>query len=91
MKQDFVREVIAVVRRHSELSGVAAEKIERELRLRYAGEKVSVTRQAPIDADFINSQIRERKSVRLIAVENGLSRSTIYRILERESLKKRNR
>lgn len=91
MKQDFVREVIGIVQRNSELSGSAVEKIEREIRLRFAGEKVSIARRAPIDAAFIDSQIRERKSVRVIAAENGVSRSTIYRVLERESLKKRQR
>lgn len=70
------------------LSPKSVESFEVELRKRFGGRAVTIERRAPVTIEQIDAALRERKSVRTIASEAGISRSTIYRMISSKSLKR---
>ena len=91
MKSDFVQEFMALARETGRIDDRAAREIEAKLRAEHGGRTVRIAERAPVTAEFVDAQLRERKSVRVIAGEVNLSRATIYRIIGANSFKKRAR
>ena len=60
-----------------------APLIERELRRRFGSKSVRIEPRPPVTIDRINACLRAGCTVREIARETGVSRSTIYRHLGR--------
>ena len=89
MKPDFVTEFVALARESASIDDRTAREIEAKLRAQHGGRTVRIAERAPVTAEFVDAQLRERKSVRRIAGEVGLSRATIYRIIGANSFKKR--
>ena len=89
MKSDFVAEFVALARDTAGLDDRAAQQIEARLRSDYGGQTVRIAERPPVTMEFIDTRLRERKSVREIACEAGMSRATIYRILGAKSFKRR--
>lgn len=78
MKVDFVAEFVALARQ------VPAEALETELRARFGGQQVRiepVPPRQPVQIDDIDARLRQRMPVRVIAADLGVSRATIYRML----------
>lgn len=82
---DFVAEFVALVREHAPGVDAAAEmSIETAIRSRFGGREVRIDRQAPAARPTmgdIDDRLRQRKPVTAIAAELGVSRATIYRML----------
>lgn len=91
MKRDFVTELIGVVSEVAALDASAQQRIEQTIRCRFGGQRASICASRPTGQDQLLAQINqglsERKSVRQIAPELGIGRSTIYRMLGRKSPK----
>lgn len=87
-RTDFTCEIVGLMREVCGVDTVSASRVESELRKRYGGRAVHIERQPVVTIDEVNSALRERKPVRLIAAETGLSRSTIYRMLGLHGLKR---
>ncbi len=88
MRNDFVTEFVALARDAGGIDDTAARAIEARLRHDYGGQKVHIAERAPVTPEFIDARLRERKSVREIAGEVGMSRATIYRLLGAKSFKR---
>lgn len=88
-REDFACQVVGLMREFAEVDADCAAKVESELRRRYAGKQVTVERRAPLTQDDIDFALRRRMSVKDIAQQNGVSRSTIYRMIGSKSLKRR--
>lgn len=87
-RTDFVSEVTGLMREVGGIDPASAAKVEVELRRRYGGKMIQIERRPIVTLDDVNSALRQKKPVRLIAAETGLSRSTIYRMLGSKSLKR---
>ena len=78
MKVDFVTEFVALARK------VPAEALESEIRARFGGRQVRIDpappRQMPSVSD-IDARLVQKMPVTHIAADLGVSRSTIYRLL----------
>lgn len=85
---DFACEIVGLMREVGGVDPAAACKVEIELRRRYGGKVLQIERRPVVTIDDVNSALRQRKPVRVIAAETGLSRSTIYRMLGTKSLKR---
>lgn len=90
-KMDFVREVVAIARETTGLDSKALAKLEDQIRCQFAGETVRIAPRPPVTYEDIDAGLRQRKSVRVMSSEFGISRSTIYRMLESKSLKAKSR
>ena len=90
MKQrDDAPELIGLVNEIVGLQGADARRLDAALRARYGGEAVRIAERPPVTLGEIDAGLRERKPVRVIAEEVGLSRATIYRMLgNRKNLSK---
>lgn len=89
MKIDFVAQVVALARETAQIDERAAREIEARLRSEHGGRTVRIAERAPLTPEFIDSRLRERKSVREIANESSVSRATVYRMLKINSFKRR--
>lgn len=87
MKPDFVAEFVALARDTAGIDARAAQQIEARLRSDYGGQTVRIAERPPVTPEFIDARLRERKSVREIAGEVGMSRATIYRMLNQPKSK----
>lgn len=81
MKPDFAAEFVALAREVADVSPDAGARLEAELRARYAGSQVRIAERPPLTLDAIDGLLRQRKPVRAVAVELGVSRATIYRMI----------
>ena len=86
-KPDFAAEFVALAREVAEIDASASVRIEAELRRRYGGEQVRIAERAPLTLSVIDGLLRERKPVRQVANELGVSRATIYRHIGRKNIK----
>jgi DNA invertase Pin-like site-specific DNA recombinase len=59
----------------------ASARVEAALRRELGGQQVRIAERPPITVEAINAGLRERKPVRVIAAELGVSRATLYRHL----------
>lgn len=88
-KPDFVRELLSVVAREAPICDTVTKRIEQEIRQRYGGQEIKVRSRPPIDMTVIDAGLRQRKSVKEIAAEQGVDRSTIYRHLSKNCRRSR--
>lgn len=91
MKIDIVTQFVTLARETAGLDERVAREIDARIRAEHGGRTVKIAERAPITPEFVDQRLRERKTVRMIAGEVGLSRATIYRILGNKSFKKRDR
>lgn len=89
MRSDFVLEVVALARETAGLDDRTAREMEARLRHAHGGRTVKIAERAPVTLAYIDAQLRERKTVRMIAGDAGVSRATIYRIIGAKGFKKR--
>lgn len=79
-RDDFVADLMGLVRLAG-LEADAADRLEVQIRARWADQAVRIRAVRPVTLDDINAALRQRKPVREIADELGMSRATIYRRL----------
>lgn len=91
MKVDIVTQFVALARETAGLDDSVAREIDARIRAEHGGRTVRIAERAPVTPEFVDQRLRERKTVRMIAGEVGLSRATIYRMLGSNSFKKRGR
>lgn len=87
---DVVTRIIELVRERTQVDPVQLQRIEREARLLMAGERhrISERPRRIITIEQVDERLRRRMSVRKVAAELGVERSTIYRLLRRHRLRK---
>lgn len=81
---DFVAQVAALAAEVAGADPARLPRLERELRRRFGSMCVWIPAQPPeppISLERVNAGLRAGRSVREIAGETGVSRSTIYRLL----------
>ncbi len=81
---DVVARIIQLVRERTTADDAELRRIERDARLMMAGERHRITenpRNAISLAD-VDERLRRRMSVRQVASDLGVTRSTIYRVLK---------
>jgi IS30 family transposase len=81
---DVVARIVQLVRERIPADDAVLRKIERDARLMMAGERHRITenpRDAITFAD-VDQRLRRRMSVRQVAADLGVARSTIYRVLK---------
>lgn len=81
MRRDYASEIVGLVSEVASLEPAVAARIDAELRQRFAGTELRIAERPPLTLEQIDAGLRERKSVREIAGERGVSRATIYRML----------
>lgn len=91
MKADIVAQFVALARETAGLDDRVAREIDARIRAEHGGRTVRIAERAPVTAEFVDARLRERKTVRMIAGEVGVSRTTIYRLIGSNSFKKRAR
>lgn len=79
-KIDFVSEFVALAGNVG-LDESASAKLEAEIRGRFGGQQVRIAERPPVTVERIDAILRQRKPVREVAAELGVSRATIYRHL----------
>ena len=82
MKRDFATEFVALAREVAAVSPDAGARLESELRQRYAGEPIRIAERPPVTPERVDELLRQRKPVRVVAADLGVSRATIYRLLK---------
>lgn len=80
-KPDFAVQFVALVREVAHTGDDTCARIEAEIRRRFGGEQVRIAERPPLTLERIDAALRERKPVRVVASELGVSRATIYRYL----------
>jgi DNA invertase Pin-like site-specific DNA recombinase len=70
-------------------SSDAAPRIEAELREQLGGQRIRIDPRPPVTRERIDSELRQRKTVAIIASELGVSRATVYRRLGTGGCRKR--
>lgn len=80
---DFVAQVAALACEIAGADPARAPRLERELRRRFGSTCVWISSQSPepVSLERVNAGLRAGRTVREIAGETGVSRSTIYRLL----------
>ena len=81
--KDFVVQFAALACEIAGADPSRAPLLERELRRRFGSRSVRIEPHPPVTLDRINAGLRSGCTVREIALETGVSRSTIYRHLGR--------
>lgn len=86
---DVVARVIQLVRERIPADDAELRRIERDARLMMAGERHRITERprGMVTLADIDERLRRRMSVRQVAADLGVDRSTIYRLLRRRSKK----
>lgn len=83
---DFVAQVAALACEIAGADPARVPRLERELRRRFGSTCVWIPSQPPepaVSLERVNAGLRAGRTVREIAGETGVSRSTIYRLLGR--------
>lgn len=81
MKPDFVSELVALAGEVAGVDASAAARLDAELRGRFGGKQVRIAERPPLTVERIDAELRQRKPVRQVAADLGVSRATIYRYL----------
>jgi DNA invertase Pin-like site-specific DNA recombinase len=88
MRPDFVAQFVALARE------IPVDRLDGEIRARFGGQQVRIDRKPPPvrpTLDDIDARLRDRKPVTAISAELGVSRATIYRMLNTGRGKSRQR
>ena len=88
-RPDHAADIAQMVADMLVLSPGKAAEFERALRIRFGGETLRISERAPVTPEHIDARLRAGVPVREIAVETGIHRSTVYRLLSRDGLKSR--
>ena len=89
MKHDAVHELLKVVGEVTQLAGADIARADEAIRREFGGRAMRIQPRAPLTIDHVDAELCRRKTVADIAGEVGISRSTIYRMLERNRVKNR--
>jgi DNA invertase Pin-like site-specific DNA recombinase len=89
MKIDAVQQLLQVVATAAHIDHAALARADTAIRREFGGAALRIQPKAPVTIDEIDSRLRARKPVAMIAHEVGLSRATIYRMLGRRKSKSR--
>lgn len=84
---DTAARIAAIVCQELDAGPAELARVEHALRRELGGQQVRIAERPPITLEAINEGLRQRKSVRVIAAEAGVDRSTIYRHLGRRPKK----
>lgn len=85
MKPDAVQQLLKVVSEAANLEPQALARCDQAIRREFGGAALRIQPRAPVTVDDIDARLRQRKPVATIAIEVGLSRATIYRMLARKA------
>jgi len=88
MKPDAVQQLLAVVGSVTQIDAAALLKADTAIRREFAGAALRIQPRAPVTIEDIDTRLRARKPVAVIACEVGLSRATVYRMLGKSRSKK---
>jgi hypothetical protein len=89
MKTDAVHQILQLVGTVAQLDRAALSRADMAIRREFGGKAMRIQPRAPVTIEQIDAELRQRKPVAVIADEVGISRSTIYRMLERNRIKNR--
>lgn len=89
MKIDAVTQLLQVVGEVTQMDRAALSRADQAIRREFGGKAMRIQPRAPLTIEQIDAELRQRKTVAVIADEVGISRSTIYRMLERNRAKNR--
>lgn len=83
-RPDYAADIAQMAADMLVLNPSVAARFEAELRQRYGGEVLRIAPVAPVTSASVDAALRARKPVATIAADNGVHRSTIYRLLRRK-------
>lgn len=89
VKPDAVQKILEIVGSVAAIDKNALLRADSAIRSELGGQAVRIQHRAPVTLDDIDDRLRQRKPVAAIAMEVGLSRATIYRMLGRRRPKNR--
>ena len=80
---DVVAELLDVVQEAVLLDDRSLSRLRQLIRFRFGGRRIRIHAEAParVDLAAVETRLRERKPIRMIAQEIGVDRATIYRML----------
>ena len=87
MKVDAVQELLRVVGEAAQIDAQALARCEQAVRREFGGATLRIQPRAPITIADIDGMLRQRRPVSAIAPQLGISRATVYRIIERSRKK----
>lgn len=88
MKEDFVAELISVVAEVAPLGEGDRTRLADTIRQRFGGDRVWIRSTVPVSERISVAQVASelrQKSVSVIAVEHGISRNSLYRLLKKRN------
>lgn len=85
MPDDVVASILSIVREEISVTPARLEKVERRIRLELAGGRHTIRQRPPLDIPIeqIEQRITDKDSIRQIARDLNVARSTIYRRLSK--------
>lgn len=89
MKRDAVQQILQIVGSVANVDRQTLARADSAIRSELGGQAVRIQYRAPVTIEDIDDRLRQRKPVALIAVEVGLSRATVYRMLGKRTKKSR--
>jgi len=80
---NFVTELLDLVQETVPLDDHSRSRLRHLIRLRFGGRRIRIHAQAParVDLAAVETRLRERTPIRVIAQDIGVDRATIYRML----------